>query len=138
MKLDYESAMTLYYKSKREVDLAEGECAAKIAPHKAKMKALVEWIEAKALLDGLKNVPVEGLGTGYWTTHLSAKVANQTEFWEHVKSTGNYSLVETRASSISVKDYINSHNAPVPGVSFSQTQVFKIRAANQKSEGDTQ
>ena len=78
------------------------------------------------------NLPVEGIGTGYWTTILSAKVANPAVFWEFVKENNAYDLVENRASSKAVKSYIDGHNLPVPGVNFSQTEVFKVRAVNEK------
>lgn len=128
--MDYENAMTLFMKCRRDMELIEGECAVKIAPLKEKQQALLQWMEAKAMADGLKNVPVLGVGTGYWATHMSATVANPTEFWDFVKRNQAFDLVETRASSKAVKSYIDGNNAPVPGVNFSQVQVFKIRAAN--------
>ena len=128
--MDYERAMSLYMKERRTVELLEGELAKSVAPHKEKMNLLLQWMETKALADGLKNVPVDGVGTGYWTTHSSAVVANPAEFWNFVKSQQAFDLVETRASSKAVKSYIDGHHAPVPGVSFSQTQIFKVRAAS--------
>jgi len=124
--------MTLYMKCRREKDLIEGEAKVKLQPVKEKMDLLLQWMETKALSEGLKNVPVVGVGTGYWTTILSAKVANPTVFWDFVKSTGAYDLVETRASSKAVKSHIDGTNTSVPGVDFSAVQVFKVRAANEK------
>lgn len=134
MAMTPENAMRLYYASKREVELAEGECAAVCAKPKEKMKLLMQWMETYTHQQGLKNLPVDGLGTGYFTTHLSATVANPSEFWDFVKTSNAYDLVETRASSKAVKSYIDGNNAPVPGVSFSQAQVFKVRAASSTSE----
>ena len=90
----------------------------------------LQVMEAKALEDGLKNVPVKGIGTGYFTTILSATVANPSAFKQFVKENDAWDLIENRASSTAVKSYIEGNNAPVPGVSFSQTQVFKIRSAS--------
>jgi len=132
--MDYATAMTLYMKCRREYELIEGECAVKLTPVREKQQALLQWMEAKAMSEGLKNVPVAGVGTGYWTTHLTATVANPTVFWDFVKQNEAFDLVETRASSKAVKSYIDGHNAPVPGVNFGQTQVFKVRAANVKDK----
>lgn len=132
--MNYEVAMSLYMKYRREKELIDAETAVKLAPVKEKMDMLLKWMEMKALSEGLKNVPVEGVGTGYWTQHLSATVASPDTFWEFVKKNDAWDLVETRASSKAVKSYIDGNNAPVPGVNFSQTQVFKVRAAGDKKE----
>lgn len=132
--MNYEVAMALYMKCRREKELLEAETAVKLAPVNEKMKLLLQWMEVKAISEGLKNVPVEGIGTGFFTTHLSATVASPDTFWTFVKENEAWDLVETRASSKAVKSYIDGHNAPVPGVNFSQTQVFKIRAASDKKE----
>ena len=132
--MDYERAMTLYMKCRREVELIEGEMAKATALPKEKMLALAQWMEAKALQDGLKNVPVTGVGTGYWTTALSASVANPAAFWDFIKENQAFDLVETRAKATAVKSFIEGHNTPVPGVNFAQTKIFKIRAANQSDK----
>ena len=77
-----------------------------------------------------EHVKVEGVGTGYWQTALKASVANPSLFWEHVVEHKAYDLVENRASAKAVKSWIDGHNTPVPGVNFSQIEVFKVRAAN--------
>lgn len=130
--MDYANAMSLYMDCRRQKELIEGEAAVRLAPIKEKMALLLDWMEVKAQSEGLKNVPVAGVGTGYWTTHMSAVVANPGEFWSFVKKNDAFDLVETRASSKAVKSYIDGHNAAVPGVTFGQTQIFKIRAANSK------
>ena len=128
--MDYESLMTRYMQARRKVDLIEGEAATAAAQSKEIMKMCLQVMEAKALDDGLKNVPVKGIGTGYFTTILSATVANPSEFKQFVKENDAWDLIENRASSTAVKSYIEGNNAPDPGVSFSQTQVFKIRSAS--------
>jgi hypothetical protein len=133
--MDVSTVMGKYYEAKRAVEIAEGDCAARCAKPKEVMKVCLQWMETYALQQGLKNLPVVGLGTGYFTTHLSATVANPTEFWDFVKTNNAWDLVETRASSKAVKSFIDGNNAPVPGVNFSATQIFKVRAANGK-EGE--
>jgi hypothetical protein len=134
MAMTPEQAMQMYYADKRAVELAEGECAAKCAKPKERMKLLLQWMETYTHQMGLKNLPVDGLGTGYFTTHLSAVVANPAEFRGFVEANNAWDLVELRAASKSIKSYIDGNNAPVPGVSFSAVQVFKVRAANSTSE----
>lgn len=132
MDITYESAMRKYFDTRREIELAEAELAVQLKPKKEAMKLLTQWMETKAREQGLKNVPVEGIGTGYWTTSTSAKVANPSVFWDFVKTNNAYDLVENRASSKAVKSYIDANGVPVPGVDFSMVETFKIRAANEK------
>lgn len=132
--MDFHTAMTHYMTCRRDLDLVESEFADRTAPIKAKMQLLSDWMAAKAQQEGLKNVPVVGLGTGYFTTKMSASVANPEEFWKFVKEKQRYDLVETRAASKAVKDFIEETNTPVPGVTFAQTQVFKIRAPTQSDK----
>jgi hypothetical protein len=131
--MDYNQAMTLYFECRREVELIEGEAAVKSAKPKEKMKLLMQWIEEKAKGDGLKNVSVAGVGTGYWETHTSAKVANRTAFLEFCEKNENWDLMEIRAASLQVKDFIGRTNITPDGVTFGQVQVFKIRSAADKS-----
>jgi len=128
--MDYETAMKRYFNAKRAIDLIEAEAAEKAKPEKEKMMLLAKWMEAKALEDGLKNVPVKGVGTGYWAVSTSATVANPEAFWNFVRENQAWDLVENRASSKAVKSFIDAHNAPVPGVNFGQIQVFKIKTAS--------
>lgn len=130
--MDYEKAITLYMKCRREKEIIEAATKLTLAPLNQKLSLLLTYVEMKALQDGLKNVPIEGVGTGYWTTHASAKVANAEAFWAFVKENEAWDLVENRACSSAVKSYIEGNDTPVPGVNFSQVQIFKIRAANEK------
>ena len=132
MALDYHKAMTLYFQCRREKELIEGEMASKIKPLNEKMQLLTQWIEEKAEQEGLKNVPVEGLGTGYWTTTNSAKVSNRTAFKEFCEQNDLWDLMEIRAASAQVKDHIDKTNVVPAGVTFSQMRTFRIKAAGDK------
>lgn len=132
MSMDYNKAMTLYFQCRRELEVIEGEMAAKVKPLKEKMQLLSQWIEEKARQDGLKNVAVAGLGTGYWTTTNSARVANRTAFKEFCEKNGLWDLMEIRAASAQVRDHIERTNVVPEGVTFTQVQVFHIKTAGEK------
>lgn len=132
--MDYAKAFALYFEARREVELIEGEAKEKSAKPKEKMKLLSQWIEEKAKLDGLKNVSVAGVGTGYWETHTSAKVANRTAFKEFCAANDLWDLMEIRGASAQIKDYITRTNTPPDGITFGQVQVFKIRSAAEKEK----
>jgi hypothetical protein len=132
MNMTPENAMRLFYAEKRAVELLEGQCALDCAKSKEKMKLLMQWMETYTLQQGLKNLPVADLGTGYFTTFSSAKVANPEQFRGFVLENKAYDLMEVRAAAKAVESYIKANNAPVPGVSFNQVQVFKLRSVNEK------
>lgn len=134
--MDFNKAMKLYFDCKREVELIEAEAASKAANAKEKIKTLMQWMELKAREEGLKNVPVEGIGTGFWKTVTSAKVANRTEFRDFCQKNELWDLMEIRAASTEVKRYIDKHNAPPNGVTFGQTSIFQIRSASEKAKDD--
>jgi hypothetical protein len=137
MDMTYEKAMRKYFTLKRQVDLIEGETKAKVAPLKENMALLSQWLEAKGQEQGLKNIAVDGVGTGYWSTHINSSVADRDVFFGFVKENEAWDLLETRASKTAVKSYIEAHNQSVPGVNFSQVQVFNIRQASAKDKSDT-
>jgi len=132
MTWDYNRAMTLYFQCKREKELIEGEMAAKIKPLNEKMQLLTQWIEEKAKKDGLKNVAVDGLGTGYWTTTNSATVANRTAFKEFCEKNDLWDLMEIRAASAQIKSHIDKTNMVPAGVNYKQIQSFRIKSAGEK------
>lgn len=134
--MDYNTAMSRYFECRREIELLQGELAVKIAPLQEKMKLLMQWIEEKAKLDGLKNVGVHGVGTGYWETHTSARVMNRTVFKEFCDKNDQWDLMEIRAASAQIKKYIETTNKVPEGINFGQVQVFKIRSAAEKAKGD--
>ena len=130
--MTYDKAMKLYFKHKAEADIIEAEVKEKLKPHKEKMEVLLAWMEEKALKDNFKNVPVQGVGTGYFTTKSSASVADREVFFNFVREHGYWDLLQARATEKAVESYIDANNEPVPGVSFSKVQVFRIRRAAPK------
>ncbi len=97
-----------------------------ISEIKAKQVALADWFAVKAEKDGLKNVPTLH-GTACWSLRNSATVAEPTVFKEFVIKNELYDLLETRASSVAVKSYIDGHGEVPPGINFSSTKVFSLR-----------
>lgn len=136
MEMNYERAMRLYFESRLNCERILGTAEAAMATDKEKMKVLLAWIETKAQEEGLKNVSIAGVGTGFWKVHNSAKVKNRTEFatfaWNN-----NPDLMEIRAASKQIAEYIKAHNQPPPGVEFSQVQVFGIRSAAEAAKEET-
>lgn len=109
-----------------EIDRINAEAKKKVANLKLIIDDLENWFALKAQEEGLKAIPTS-VGTVYWATHYSATVANPTAFKDFVIANGLYDLMETKASKIAVKSYIEGHGEPPPGVNFSSRSAFNLR-----------
>lgn len=124
--MNYEEAATRFTKVRNEIDELERQHKQRKAELTEKLRILESWFTAKAQEDGLETVKTS-LGTGYWSTHHTATVASREEFFSHCKENDLWDLVESRASKLGVKSYIDANGAPPPGVNFSSTRVFNFR-----------
>lgn len=101
--------------------------------HKAQMKPYRETLEQlnSVLLQHLKGINAESAateaGTVYQTAKKSASIADMTAFWEFVKATGDFDLVDKKANVTAVEAYIETNNAPPPGVNFTTRLVVGVR-----------
>lgn len=131
--MNYEQAGQAYVDTEREMATLEAAHKALVAPLKEKLVVLEQWITAKAQEDGLENVKTSS-GTAYWSTHHKAAVAARDSFFQHVRETGSWDLVEARASKSAVQSYVAAHGVPPPGVDFGSVRVFNFRRAAVKDK----
>jgi hypothetical protein len=130
--VNYEKAAKAYLDLNKKIADIEAEAKAATAPLKKQIKDIETWFTLKADEEGLKNIPTQ-LGTAYWSTHSSAKVADRTAFFEYVKANDAYHMLEARCNKTAVAEFIDEAKTPPPGVDFSQVRVFNFRA---NKEGD--
>jgi hypothetical protein len=131
MGLNYETASAKYLEFRNEVERIEKEAKAKTAALRAVMADIESWFAAKAQEEGLKTIPTAH-GTAYWSTHYSAKAANPTLFKDFVIANKMFDLLETRASKVAVKSFIEANGAPPPGVDFTSVNVFNLRSTTKE------
>jgi len=124
--MNFEKAARAYIEIERKIEAIEAEAKAATAPLKQQLKDIETWFTLKADAEGLVNIKTS-LGTAYWSTHSSAKVADRTVFFDFVKETGAYHMLESRVNKTAVNEYIESNKLPPPGVDYSQVRVFNFR-----------
>jgi hypothetical protein len=124
--MNYEEAAERYTKVRDAIDRLEKEHKANKAELTEKLRALESWFTAKAEEDGLETVKTS-LGTGYWATHNTATVASREDFFSHCKENDSWDLLESRASKVAVRSYIEANGEPPPGINFGATRVFNFR-----------
>lgn len=103
--------------------------------HKERTKAAREYKELLegALLQRLQVVGGESIktahGTVYRTSRKSASIADGAMFRNYVIQNNAFDLVDWRANSVAVGDFIKTAGSPPPGVNYSQTITVGVRRA---------
>lgn len=126
MELTYETAVAGILRAKDKMAAIDEEAKRQKKPLADTVAKLEAWIQTKAMAEGLDTVPTSE-GTGYWSTHYKCTVSDQSVFMDYVRETGDLSLVDKRANKTAVKEYVNEHGQPPPGVNFGGYRVFQIR-----------
>jgi hypothetical protein len=124
--MNYEEAGQKYTQVRDEIDALERAHKATKAAMTEKLRALESWFTAKAQEDGLETIKTTA-GTGYWSTHNSATVSSRADFFDFCVANGQLDMLESRASKVAVKSYIDANGAPPPGVDFKSVSVFNFR-----------
>jgi len=129
--MNYNEATEKYLWVRKQIDDLEKAHKAEKAKLMEKLLMLEGWITTKAQEDGLETIKTP-FGNGYWSTHHTATVASREDFFSFCKENDAWDMVESRASKLGVKSYIEATGAPPPGVNFSSTRVFNLRKAQNK------
>ena len=129
--MNFEQAAEKYVELDTEIDRINKAAKSKVSELKKMQLDIENWLTLRAQEDGLKSIPT-AVGTVYWSTHYSASVAEPQVFKEHVISTGEFDLMEVRASKTAVKSYIEGHGVAPPGVNFSSIKVFNLRKSTKE------
>lgn len=125
--MDYERAVKEYLNLRKECEAIEKDSKTRIAERRKIMQDIEAWITSRAHEEGLKTVPTNS-GTAYWSTHHTCTVASREDFFDYVKKNEAWDLLETRASKLAVKSYIDAHNEAPPGVNFGSYSVMNVRS----------
>lgn len=124
--MNFEKAAKAYTEIEKKIEAIEAEAKAATAPLRQQLKDIETWFTLKADTEGLLNIKT-AVGTIYWSTHASAKVADRTAFIDFVKKHDAFHMLESRVSKTAVTEYIEEHKLPPPGVDYSQVRVFNFR-----------
>ena len=73
-------------------------------------------------------------GTCYTSTRFTASLADPDIFMKHVIATGQFDLLDRRANSTAVKDYVNEHNELPPGCNLNAVQTVGVRRPTGKAK----
>jgi hypothetical protein len=89
-----------------------------------------ERLEAE-LLKNLQETNSEGIrtkaGTVYISTRDSASLEDPEAFMKYVIENNAFDLMDRKANTTAVRDFIEEHHAPPPGAKFSSRQTVGVR-----------
>jgi hypothetical protein len=80
---------------------------------------------------GAQNIKTP-FGTCHRTTRYTSSLADPDAFMNFVTSTGKFELLDRRANSEAVKDYVNEHGVLPPGVNLSALRSIGVRRATKQ------
>ena len=108
--------------------------------HKKRTAEARQWLEDQNVLivGRLQELGVDNVktphGTAYRTSKKSATVADGAAFWqfviEHLEDKTR-DLIDVRANAPAVAKWIKAHEAPPPGVNYTETIVAGVRRASE-------
>lgn len=133
--MNYDLAAERFVDVKRQLEELDAEYKAKKAPLVEKLNMLESWFTAKAAEDGLDTIKTPH-GTVFWTVLASASVADRAAFFDYVRASGNFDLLEARANKTVVKDFVALHGGAPPGVNYSTVKNLNFRKAKKENAND--
>ena len=117
----------IYVKLRDKIDAANKLHDEKMKPAKEYLVRLNVGLMAALQASGQDSGKTP-YGTAYLSTKKSTSIADGTVFREFVISNGFWDLLDWKANSTAVADYIASGKQP-PGINFSQTITVGVRRA---------
>lgn len=115
-----------YIKLRDKIKEIETKHKEELKPYKDTLEKLNAVILAHLNLVGGESIRTSA-GTAYITAKKSASLADPQAFMEYVISNEAWDLLDRKANSTAVADYIEQHDAPPPGVNFTTTNVVGVR-----------
>lgn len=103
--------------------------------HEAQIKPLVElqnlltgWMQNFMEQAGADNIKTAH-GTCYSTTRFTASLADPEAFMKFVRDTDAFDMLDRKANTTAVKDYVAEHGVLPPGVNLSSIKTVGVRRA---------
>jgi hypothetical protein len=106
--------------------------------HKEELKPLVDlqndltaWFTQQLDNVGAKSVKT-AQGTVYQSTRYSASLSDPKAFMDYVIANSAFDLLDRKANSTAVRDFIENHKSEPPGVRLSAIRTVGVRRASDK------
>lgn len=98
------------------------------APYRELLETLNGALLSHLTAQNSESIKTES-GTVYRTERASASLADKSAFWAWVVAQGEWDLLDYKANSTAVRDFIDRNNRPPPGVNYTVAHVVGVRRA---------
>lgn len=83
------------------------------------------WLQKYLIVGGLENIKT-AVGTAFLTTKTTASLKDPDEFMKFVTATGKFELLDRKANTTAVRDYLKANGALPPGANLSSIQTVGV------------
>lgn len=105
---------------------------AELKPLNDLQNALTGWLQDFMDQSGTESVRTKA-GTCYASARYTASLPDPEIFMKFVRETNNFDLLDRKANSTAVRDYVKEHGTLPPGVNLSAIKTVGVRrSANQR------
>jgi hypothetical protein len=115
-----------YVKIREEIKRLDDAHKEVMRPHRERLEKLNSF-----LLNRLNDLGCDSIrsssGTIYRTERKTASLADADAFMQFVIANQAFDLLDRKANTTAVSEFIATHNAPPPGVNFSTTYLVGVR-----------
>jgi len=108
------------------IDEVKEHHAKRLEPLENKLNQLTGQIRSFMDAHGLENIRTKA-GTAYTSTRHTATVQDAEAFMNFIREHGLWDLIERRANSTAVKDFVKQHNKLPAGVNLNGIQTLGVR-----------
>lgn len=118
-----------FIKLRNKIKEIEEEHKNQLAPYKTMLLTLNNMLLGHLHATGADNISLKEIGTFYKIVKTTASLADADAFRRHVIGGEAWDLLDWRANSTAVKQFIEEHGEPPPGVNISSIVSAGVRKA---------
>ena len=128
---DFDKFVEKFVRLRDKISELEGKQKEEIAPYKDMLEKL-----SGIMLEHLNQISADSVRTSAGTVSRLSKhtatIADMSAFWTWVVTQGNFDFIDKKANAVAVREFIEEHKTPVPGVNFSTRQTVGVRRPTKK------
>lgn len=130
---DMEKRTRQFIEVRDAIKKIEDETKQKLKPLREIQEILAGRIQAFMVANSLENLRTNA-GTCYTTTRHTASLADPEAFMKYVIEHGAFDLMDRRANSTAVKDFVKKNKALPPGCNLNAIETVGVRRAGSTSD----
>lgn len=126
-ELSRDTVMSRRFDLVEQIAIAQGRHKLELEPLNEELSLCEKFIQASMLEAGEQQVKTSSGHMAFFTTQDSVKVGDWNETLAYIRENNAYALLNQAVNKTSVKEYIEAHNAPPPGVTYEARKVLAWR-----------